>query len=168
MRHNGAMRPGRFRRGASLGEAARPFSSANARGRSGAMDLWEDWRRASPFTAGEEFFNLGLGHDVAFAADRFGGIRRVPGDFDGYEALARRVEHNYVRGWVAKDGSRMFIWDDLGLVVASTSAFEHLRHGLTKLRRKCYAAPGTELWDRGGERYMGTLGELKLLVERAV
>jgi hypothetical protein len=97
-----------------------PFSSGQgARSRSSlqASELWEDWDRAQPFTAGNRFFNLGETHEVAFAADTFGSVHKIPEGFDGWEDLARSVEKNYVRGWVAKDGSLMFLWDDFSKVV---------------------------------------------------
>jgi hypothetical protein len=141
-----------------------PFSLREiGKGRS-TYDLWEDWEHALPFTAGENFLNVGLTHEVAFAADHFGGIRRLPRNFHGYEELARRVEHKYVRGWIAKDGERMFLWDDLNEVLASpVGHFVYFEDAILKLGRRGRARPSTELWDRGGERYIGTLGGLNLL-----
>jgi hypothetical protein len=130
-----------------------------------ASGLWEDWRRARPFTVGEGFYNIGDTHDLAFAAASFGSVRKIPNDFDGWERLARKVEHNYVRGWVARDGSRMFLWDDLGNLLGSrTSHFERFVTAVGKLHGKGYATGRTELWDRGGERLVGKLGELGLIL----
>lgn len=139
-----------------------PWSTSNA------LTLWEDWKRARPFTSGKRFFNVGVSHDVAFAADRFGSVGKIPKDFDAWEELARRVEGNYVRGWVAKDGSRMFLWDDFSDVLAGRSEqFDYLADALVKLRRKGFARPRTELWDMGGARHVGKLGDLRLLVDRS-
>jgi len=132
------------------------------------LDLWEDRRRACPFTAGKHFYNVGITHEVAFAVDGFGEIRKIPEDFDGWEELTRRIEHNYVRGWVAKDGSRMFLWDDFDDVLTRKSEhFEYFEDALVRLRRRGYARPCTELWDMGGQRYIGKLSELCLLVDKA-
>jgi hypothetical protein len=110
---------------------------------------------------------VGTTHDVAFAADSFGGIHKLPKGFEAYEELARKVENKYVRGWVAKNGSRMFLWDDFDDVLTNrTGHFGYLERALVKLRGKGYARPETELWYRGGERYVGRLGELALLADR--
>lgn len=135
--------------------------------RSKASDLWEDWNRACPFTAGKHFFNVGVTHEVAFAADSFGGARKIPEDLDTWEELARRIEHNYVRGWVAKDGSRMFLWDDFSdLLTRKSRHFQYFEDALVRLRRRGYARPYTELWDMAGQRYIGELRELHLVVDQ--
>lgn len=132
-----------------------------------ALDLWEDWRRACPFTAGEHFFNVGESHEVALAADSFGAVRKIPEDFDGWEQLARGIEDNYVRGWVAKDGSRMFLWDDFNsLLTRKSGHFGYFQDALVRLRSRGYARPWTELWDMGGMRQIGKLSELCLVVDR--
>jgi hypothetical protein len=136
--------------------------------RANSSDLWENWRRACPFTAGKHFFNVGVTHEVAFAADSFGGFRKIPENFDGWEELARKIEPNYVRGWVARDGSRMFLWDNFNEILMRKSGhFEYFKDALLRLQRKRYAMPHTELWDIGGERYIGELGELSLVVDKA-
>lgn len=127
--------------------------------------MWEDWEHALPFTVGENFLDVGLSHDVAFAAHKFGGIRRLPRRFDSYEELARKVEHMYVRGWLAKDGNRMFLWDDFDeMLVSSGDRYTYFEVAVRTLRRRGCARPSTLLWDRGGERYVGTLGGLNLLL----
>jgi hypothetical protein len=132
----------------------------------GAMDLWEDWARALPFTSGKDFIDVGEPHEVAFAADIFGGVRKIPEDFDGWEELARRIESNYVRGWVAKDGNRMFLWDNFYDVLTRKSGhFEYFEAALVRLQRRRYARQRTDLWDMGGQRYIGTLNALRLLVD---
>lgn len=51
----------------------------------------------------------------------FGSVHKIPRDFDGWESLARNVEKNFVRGWVANDGSKMFLWDDFGEVLLNAN-----------------------------------------------
>ncbi|MGO8736269.1 MAG: hypothetical protein ACLQVM_26140 [Terriglobia bacterium] len=132
------------------------------------MDLWENWTQACPFTAGKHFFNVGVTHEVAFAADSFGAVRKIPEDFDGWEKLARIVERNYVRGWIARNGSRMFLWDNFNEMLTTKSGhFEYFKDALVRLQRKRYAKPHTELWDIGGQRYIGDLRELRLVVDNA-
>jgi hypothetical protein len=132
-------------------------------GKLNARDLWENWGRARPFTLGRRYFNLGETHDVALAGAKFGSIDQIPEDFDEWEQVARTDEANYVRGWVARDGRRMFLWDDVDDLIRKPSHFEFFTHGLIMLQEMKYASLRTELWDRGGERYLGLLGTLALL-----
>jgi len=130
----------------------------------GARRLWEDWENARPFTAGKGFFNLGECHDVAFAADRFGSIAEIPPGFDEWEELAREVECNYVRGWVALDAKCMFLWDDIQeLVLRKSRQFEYLIVALRMLEARGHVLESTEIWDLGGQRFVGLLGEMGLL-----
>lgn len=134
--------------------------------RSNAFDLWGNWSQACPFTVGKHFFNVGITHEVAFAADSFGGLRKIPEDFDGWEKLARKVECNYVRGWIARNGSRMFLWDDFNEMLATKSRhFDYFKDALVRLRRRRYVKPPTELWDLGGQRYLGQLRQLRRVAD---
>ncbi|MGH9429772.1 MAG: hypothetical protein ACRD2L_26095 [Terriglobia bacterium] len=135
---------------------------------SSARDLWEDWDRARPFTFGCCYFNVGETHDVALAGAKFGSIDQIPEDFDEWEELARTNEAYYVRGWVAKDGRQMFLWDNFDDLIQEPRHFEQFTQGLIMLHKMKYASLRTELWDRGGERYLGLLGGLALLTPAGV
>jgi hypothetical protein len=150
-------------RGRAACRPALSFSCRSRRDKSNALELWEDWDRAQPFTAGKHFFNVGETHDAAFAVATFGSVHKIPKDFDGWEDLARKVEKNYVRGWTANDGTQMFLWGDLSEVVLSADHFGYFTGALIELRARGYATPRTALWDRGGDHYVGVLGELALL-----
>lgn len=134
---------------------------------SDAHDLWENWERATPFTAGPDgFVNIGETHDVAFAIHHFG-PDRIPDKFD-WEDHARHVEHAYVRGWAAKDGSQMFLWDDFrGEILVDIRKFEQLLNVILALASCGHAARHTELWEEGGYQFIGTLGHLALWSQKA-
>jgi hypothetical protein len=146
-----------------IGPANDTHHKATNQTNSSARDLWEDWDRARPFTVGNGYFNVGETHDVALAAAEFGSIHRLPEDFDDWEELARTNEAYFVRGWVARDGRRMFLWDDFDELIRKPRLFEDFIKGLMRLQRMRYTSFRTELWDKGGERYLGLLGGLALL-----
>jgi hypothetical protein len=154
------IRPSHMGTGGSVAPSP-PLRTAGGRG--GARRLWEDWDRARPFTFGQHCFNVGDTHDVVMAGVVFGSIENIPEDFDEWEHVARSHELNYLRGWAATDASQMFLWDDLDNVIRKPVQFEHLRQGLRRLQTMGYASPRTELWDRGGDRYLGSLMGLALL-----
>lgn len=131
-----------------------------------AYDLWENWDKALPFTGGGDgFVNVGDTHEAAFAEHEFKG--KVPEEFDGYEDLASQWgDAVHARGWVAKDRSRMMLWDTLHelLTAKKEDKYKGLKAVLQELKKRKLITPETELYDNGGEaqNYEGTLKELGL------
>jgi hypothetical protein len=131
-----------------------------------AYDLWEDWDSAVPFTAHKDgFVNIGDTHEAAFAEHHFKG--KIPVNYSGWEDLATTWgDEEHARGWVAKDGSRMMLWDDLREALQDKTDLKYsgLKVALKALKARGLVKPKTEVFDKGGEsgNYCGTLQELGL------